>query len=785
MNLQWILASIFAVTLIIGVVSSLSRSMLKNSLRLGATVLSFLVAFILQICGVFQGAVDALSEAIHLSEMLPDDLGGVKDVIPPILSTLITPALFIAVFLILLWICHIVIHFVLRSVEKKQQARANELSEAIATAAAPEENTEETAESASETVSEITDTVPAEQISEPEPEPEQPETAEASEAPEVKEKVKKAKKPPVYPECAWRRAISVGTSVVSAALILAILLMPVTYTMGLLSEATNSLDGSDSSDSHVHKVVEVLDEYLVSPYDESFVVKFYNATALTALTDYTVRAGGKIVLDNGKTAYADDSIRSIASNGLLAASQMMSKRSKCADVESSVNALLTDPVIASVAADVLMNMFADMELEEAEDGDLTAELVNAFIEHYKNADKATVESDLGSLGAVVGVLAQKKIIYSAMNGDEKNMSSVLEDGETLASIVSAISDLSACAPTIESAFKIGINMLGDTLEIPKNDAEAYDVLIENLLDALNGEAGRAMHTWKFNNSEFESFVKHCAANGKKVTNTENKSHEGYQSFCTYVEAWSELQGAFGHASEDRSYGYLTVKIDGKLYMYDSNERRIYEVPDPSSESYASFEKKISPIHELIKYLAVNSSANMTEQKLVSLLSEYALTSSDAAGVAVAQRLVNKDTFVSKTSTVDGMIAASDFEDWSEAERDKDTELCVDIIINLLEIVNSLGETDSESTDIDAMIAQFVTLGETMDYMRETSCISELPPLLLEGLVGNEMFSAYLPAYVAYEFNDLVASGELTYTEVMNDLAATVRTLINGFGGAIQ
>ncbi len=782
MNLQWILASLFAVTLIIGAVSSLSRSMLKNSLRLGATVLSFLIAFILQICGVFQGAVDAVSEAIHLSEMLPDDLGGVKDVIPPILSTLITPALFIAVFLVLLWIFHIVIHFVLRSVERKQAARANELSEAIATAAAPEENTEEVVESAPEAVSEITESAPTEQTPETETEPE------TDPEPEAKEKVKKAKNPPVYPECAWRRAISVGTSVISAVLILAILLMPITYTMGLLSEATNALDGSDSYDSQVQKVVSVLDEYLVSPYDESFVVKFYNATALTALTDYTVKAGGKIVLDNGKTAYADDSIRSIARNGLLAASQMTSRRSKCADVENSVNALLTDPVIASVAADVLMNMFADMELENAEDGDLTAELVNTFIEHYKNADKATVESDLASLGAVVGVLAQKKIIYSAINGDETDMSSLLEDGETLASIVSAISDLSACAPTIESAFKLGINMLGDTLEIPKNDEEAYDALIGNLLEVLNGESEAAMHTWKFNNAELESFVKYCAANGKKVTSTENKSHNGYQSFCTYQEIWSELQSAFGHASEDRSYGYLTVSVDGKLYMYDSNERRIFEVPDPSSESYADFEKKISPIYDLIKYLAINSTARMTEQKLVSLLSDYVRSSDNTACVAVAQRLVDKDAFRSKTSTVDGMIAASDFEDWSEAEREKDTELCVDIIVNLLEIVNSLGETDNtdgESADIDAMIAQFVTLGETMDYMRETSCISELPPLLLEGLVGNETFSAYLPAYVAYEFNDLVASGELTYTEVMNDLAATVRTLINGFGGAIQ
>lgn len=771
MNLQWILASLFAVALIVGAVGSLSRSMLKNSLRLGATVLSFLVAFILQVCGVFQGAVESILEVIDLASMLPEELGSIGALIPSLASLLVSPSLFISVFLIVLWICQIVIHFVLKSVEKKEIARAQELSEAVAAVAAPEGEAATDSETSPEAAKVVED------------EPVQPEVKE-----EPPKKPKKLKNP-LYPECAWRRAISVCTSVVSAVLIFAVLLMPMSYVMGLLGEAADALDGSDSTDSQVQEMVSVLDEYIIAPYEDSFVAKFYSALALTSLTDYTVRAGGKIVLDSGKVAYADDTIRNIASNGLLAASQMMSEGSKCAEVERSVNALLTDPVIASVAADMLIDMFADMELEEADDDDITAELVNTFIEHYKNASKETVESDLGSLGAVVGVLAQKKIIYNAMNGEETDFSSMLEDSDTLASIVSAISGLSACAPTIESAFKLGVNMLGDTLEIPKNDAEAYDALIGNLLDALNGEAVGAMHTWKFSNAKLESFVRSCAASGKKVTSSENKNHEGYQSFVTYLAAWQEIQGVLGHSSEDRSYGYLTVGIGDKVYMYDSNDRRIYEVADVGSAEYSEkFAKKVSPLEDLIKYLAVNSTSNMTEAKLVSLLSDYAHSSDDPTCVAVAERLASRDGFVSRAATVDGMLAATEFEDWTAEEMERDSDLCVEIIVNLLEMMNALGEsgnTNGGEYDIDALIGQFVTLGETMDYMGRTSCISKLPPLLLEGLVGNETFSQYLPAYVAYEFNDLVASGELTYTEAMNDLAATVRTLLNGFGGAIN
>lgn len=768
MNLQWILASLLAVALISGAVSSLFRSMLKNSLRLGALVVSFLITFILQICGAFQGLVNTLCEAINLASLLPSELSGLGDVVPALISTVVSSVFFAVAFFILFWILCAVIHFVLNAIEKKNAQRAEELSEAVSAVAAPEEEGSEP-----ETVHDESTAEPVEA-----PEPEMAEKA---------EKANKKKKNPLYPECAWQRAISVSTSFVCSLLILAIILMPVSYTMGLVAEATHSIDGSDSKDSQVHEVIEVMDEYLVAPYEDSFVTGFYRVLGITSLTDYAIKAGGKITLESGKTVYADDSLRAILSSGLLAISQMTSETSECEDVERSVNALLSDPIVGSVAADLLMGVFADMELQEAEENDLATELVNTFIEHYKNADKATVQSDLGSLGKAVGILAQKKIIYNAMNGSSSDLSSLLEDGETLAGVVSGISGLSAFAPTIEGAFKLGVGMLGDTLEIPKDDAEAYDVLMNNLLEALNGESAVAVRSRTFSYSKLEDFVLHCADNGKKITNSVNKNHEGYKSFTSYLDYWKAIRSALGYSSEDRSYGYFTINIDGKLYMYDTNDRKIYEVPDTQSTEYKDrFEKRISPLEDLVRFIALGSTSNMTESKLMTLLTQYTQSGENEQCVAVARRLISKSDFVTRATTVDGMLAATDFSDWTDEEKNKDSDLCVDIILNLLNMMDSLGESGEMGTDdIDAMVDQFVTLGKTMDLMRETSCISELPPLLLEGLVCNEMFSQYLPPYVAYEFNDLVASGELTYTEAMNDLAATVRTLINGFGGAIN
>ncbi len=773
MNLQWILASLLAVALISGAVSSLFRSMLKNSLRLGALVVAFLIAFILQLCGVFQGLVNTLCEAINLASLLPEEISVLGDVVPALISTVVSSLLFCVAFFILFWIFCVVIHFVLKAIEKKNVRRAEELSAAVSEVAAPQE--EENEPESTETVHEETDAEPAET-----PEPET--------APEP-EKTKKAKKKknPIYPECAWQRAISVSASIVCSLLILAILLMPISYTMGLVAEATHSIDGSDSEDSQVHEVIEVLDDYLVTPYEDSFVTGFYRVFGITSLTDYAIKAGGKVTLESGETVYADDSLREILSSGLLAISQMTSETSECEDVERSVNALLSDPIVGSVAADLLMGVFADMELQEGEEDDLTVELVNTFIEHYKNADKATVQLDLGSLGRAVGILAQKKVIYNAMNGNSSDLSSLLEDRETLAGVVSGISGLSAFAPTIEGAFKLGVGMLGDTLEIPRDDAAAYDILMNNLLEALNGESASAVRSRTFSYSKLEDFILHCAENGKKITNSVNKSHEGYESFISYLDYWRAIRSALGYSSEDRSYGYFTVNIDGKLYMYDTSDRKIYEVPDAQSAEYKDrFEKRISPLEDLVRCIALGSTSNMTESKLIALLTQYTQNGENEQCVAVAHRLISKSDFVTRATTVDGMLAATDFSNWTDEEKKKDSDLCVDIILNLLDMMDSLGESgEMGMDDIDAMVNQFVTLGKTMDLMRETSCISELPSLLLEGLVCNEMFSQYLPPYVAYEFNALVASGELTYTEAMNDLAATVRTLINGFGGAIN
>ena len=124
MNFEWILLAFFLVAIISGMSKSLSKSMLKNTLRLGAVVLSFLVTLVLQLCGVFQGAVNAIIEAINLAQMLPG-FEGAMVLISGIASTLVSPIFFVIVFFVLLWIFRIIIHFVVKSIESKKAVNAD------------------------------------------------------------------------------------------------------------------------------------------------------------------------------------------------------------------------------------------------------------------------------------------------------------------------------------------------------------------------------------------------------------------------------------------------------------------------------------------------------------------------------------------------------------------------------------------------------------------------------------------------------------------------------------
>ena len=813
MDLQWILLALFLVAIVWGVTKSFSVSMLRNTLRLGSVVVSFLITFGLQLGGVFQNAVATVLNMVNLASMLPG-LESAAGLINGLASTLVSPILFVLVFLLILWVLRIVIYFVVRGIEKSQAkkmqnaeckmqneepAPVEEAPVEEATEEAPaeevqsvecsaqsdecvvpaEETTEETPaeeataeeapaeeapaeEATAEPVAAVEET-PAEPAPVAEPAPEKPGKA---------KKEKKKKKPVFYPECAWKRIVSIACGVVSGVLILSVLLMPTFYIMSVATSATDPIETSDADDSQVYQIVDVVNEYVVGPYSNSFVAGFYDAIGLSGLMNYTTRAGGKITLENGTVVYADDVLKGIITHGVSAAAQITSAKSECADIKGDVNAIISDPMVSSLLADVLMGVIADLEMEEPAEEDLMGGLINNFVDYYKNADKATIEKDIQALGGAVGVLAESRILAALISGNA-DLEDMLEDEEILGDVVEAISGLSAFGPTVEGAFELGIEILGETLQIPANDAEAYDIFMEELLTQMVKS-----DSTEFKSNTIKYYVYTIAQNGGRTSSLVS----GHKMFTSYVAHWEKVQSAFAHASEDKTYGWFTIDINGITYIYDKTNKTIITITDENREQYKDY---ISPVAGVVNALTLKSgTAKLTRDNLYTILNAYVSSTADAASLEVANRILAKDGFVSHAVTVEKMLAATNFTDWTDEEKAKDSRLCVDIIMDLLGLMDSLGNMDTSEGIEGALdlVDQFGTLGATMDVMKQTSCINQLPPLLIEGLVKNEMLSTYMKPSIAFQINNIVENNNKSYADCMNQIAVNIRWAITTFGG---
>ena len=764
MDLSWILLALFLVALIRSVIGSLGRSFIKNALRLGSVIVAFLITLVLQVCGVFQSItgiiVNAISGVIDLEELL-GSLSGVADIAIALVSTMISMVFFIIAFLVIRGIIRLFIPLITRAIEGAIEKKAQAPKPAAAQSA--DEQSALTVETP-----ELTEAVEAVETVEVAETAEAPEAAEAQ-APVVEEKPTEEKKPKkkikgYCHECAWKKAISIATAAISGLLVFAILFMPVFYTMSFALAATASLDDTDATDSQIYKILDIVDDNVIDSYKRSFVYGFYNALAIDDLMNYAAKTGGKITLDNGKVVYAADVIKVLLTHGVSAAMQLTSAESECEDVAEDVKAIVSNPAVSSILADLLISLIADVEIDEAEEGDLMGGFVDNFIESYKEADKATIERDLVALGETVGVLAEKKIITAFISGDA-GAESILSDKELLSDTVAAISGLSVFAPTIEGAFELGIEILGETLMIPADDAEAYDIFISDLLDSMVKDKNATFDS-SFNAAAYANY---CITEGKPINS--------YKAFDTYVKHWKKVQAAFAHASEDKSYGSFTIEINGKTYVEDGGY--IVEYTD-------AYEDKVSPIAGIIHELArTSANGRLSEEDLYLRLETY-LSSSRASGTSakLARRMLKPGTFVTKSVTVEKMLESASFNDWTEEEKRDDSRLCADIIVDILNVMNSIGNISKEE-GVDAayrLVDQFVVLGKTMDTMKQTSCINGLPELLLEGLVKHDVLSAYMKPSVVFAINDLVKNNEKSYEHCMGQIADQIRFAISTVGG---
>lgn len=791
MNFQWILLSFFAVALLWGIVLAITKPMLKNILRLISVPVAFLLTFIMQIMGVFQFAIKLLIGLIDLSQFIPGvEIDLTSELILGLIGQALSPVLFLATFCAWLFILRLVhVNFLFRYINKRREKAAKralkkkireEKAEALMRA-------EQSEERRAKILAENPDALLPSELRKIPDEDEIEEMVEDR----VREEQRKLKRRGFFKESGEQKSISIVCGAVSAFLIFAIVMMPVFYTMSIVNTVKDSVLNSDSQDSIVYKVVDVADKHFFRPYNDSFIIELYDSMALVDLMNYTVRAGGRIVLDEDRVIYADDVLKGTAGSFAGLATELTSTDPDKEKLSEHLNVILTNPIIVSTAATVIPSLLKDMELPEAEDGDIFGGMLSGVLEHYKNIDEEGIVSDLHAIGDVIVVVADQGIVIKAISGDF-NIESLMEDKEMLGDLLGAMAGLSVFEPVVGETLKFGVDMLGGILGVPESDAAAYDIFMTHLLDGVTGAESTS-----FDIAKVESFIANCVEYGEgKVFTYAAVDPEGSQAFLEYFMHWASVQNAFMHSSEDRSLAYFTMPVGDKLYICDradiTNVDNINDmkkitlsvVTDPAADEYKN---KISPLAHLIHYLAQNSSASLDEDGLKVLLNDYALVSSDEVCVNVAQRLQDRETFVSKGVTKGALVGSLNFgtedDEWTVEEKKADAVLCVEIIFNLLDMMKSLGAAapveeggaGQGTESIALLLDQFVVLGKTMDLMMDTTCMNELPPLMLEGLVKHEMFSKFMTPSIVNQINDKIQNDpNLTYADYMKSLVDTFK-----------
>ena len=807
MDLSWILLALFLIALIRGVIKAMGRSMVKNVMRLCSVTAAFLVALGLHIWGIFQSIantiiqlmINELSEYIDINGIIDGAFGSEK-IIFALLSTIISMIIFIIAFFLIRNIFDVVNYYVLKASSKlfPKKEKPIETSNAEESTSEAKESTSESEESnpqveanteyvpllnsearsettsitevATDTKDESETTAITEEVAEVKIESitslEEPKSDKKKPKKEKTEKKKAGKKKPTefFADCAWKRAISIATGVISSLLVFAILLMPIFYIMNAALMATDTLEDTDATDSQIYKILDVVDDYFVGSYRQSFVRGFYSAIAIDDLINYIAKMGGRIELDDGRVVYAGDLLNGLLTHGISAAMQLTSEKSECKDVAEDVKAVVSNPALSAVLADLLVSLIADVELGETDETDLIGGLIDNFIETYKGADQATIERDIAALGEVLGVLAEKKLLVAFVS-NKVDVEVILGDREILSDTVTAISGLSAFGPTVSGAFELGVEILGETLMIPADDAAAYEIFVDDILDSMVKDKEAAFDS-KFNAA---AYVNYCI--------TENKPINSYKALDSYVKQWKKVQAAFAHASEDKSYGSFTIEVNGKLYVEDGGYMVAYT---------DAYKDKASLIAGIINELTrTSANGRLSRDDLYARLEAY-LASSRASGVSeeLAHGILDPESFVTKSVTVEKMMASTSFDNWSDEEKRNDSRLCVDIIIDLLALVDSLenmGDKEGVSAAYD-LVDQFVALGETMDTMKKTTCIRGLPELLLEGLVKHDMLADYMKPAVVFAINDLVENNDKSYADCMSQIADQIRFAISTVGG---
>ena len=481
MNFEWILLALFVASMINEIAKALTRPMHKNVLNLISIPVAFITTLLLQATGLFRSLSDKLVSLINL------DMGTANEFISALITTLLGPAIFVLAYFVILLVIRIIhVNLIAKFIENRQIKKEKRL---LKLAIKQErELVEDMVRDSEGRALDLIESLEEEGYEYDAMDDYDPMTKREIKR-KVKARIKKEKrlrrKLGFFRESRQKKSISLIAGAVSGFLAFAIAMMPVFYTMSIVSDITNSIDKNDPQENKIYLAIDFVDEHVVEPYESSFVYEVYRSMALVDLMNNTVRLGGRMNID-GVDYYADDVVRDILTNSVKVATQLMSAKPNSEVLRNSLNGIITQPFILTLLTDAVSNLMANVEIPEGgESDDILTNIKNEILLHYKNADKEIIAGDIGALTDTIVTLVEKGLLMSLLTGDT-DFAAVLADKDNIKDLLGTMSGLSVYDQVMHGAFTLGIDMIGPMLGIPADNAAAYASFMNKIVAAVDG-----------------------------------------------------------------------------------------------------------------------------------------------------------------------------------------------------------------------------------------------------------------------------------------------------------
>ena len=257
-------------------------------------------------------------------------------------------------------------------------------------------------------------------------------------------------------------------------------MMPVFYTMSILSDITDSIDKNNPDDNQnaIYCTIDWLSDNIVEPYEKSFVYEIYKSMALVDLMNATVRIGTRVQLGE-ETHYVDDIVRGVITNTVTVVTNLISARPNPQAFGKALNGILTQPFLLSTLTGFITDMMADVEITEPEEGDILGSITNTILAHYKYADSSVIEEDMSAITDMLVYLVDQGFLFAIASG-ELGFEEVLTDKDNIKGLLGTMSGLSVYDIVMSGAFELAVNTMGPMLGSPMNNVVGYTSFVDKI-----------------------------------------------------------------------------------------------------------------------------------------------------------------------------------------------------------------------------------------------------------------------------------------------------------------